>query len=255
MLRFFILLITLAFSQATLAQPEPAAHLKIGFQNGTYVFTNAEKKAITDVIEATERDVRLLLPSLPEMIDFTVEIIDRNLDIVSGVAGWSQAHSPKGDIHLLLSNAYPGGVEGAARAGLAPAVYHELHHLARGWTLDGNKYGPGISTAAVNEGLAVVFAEEYTGIRDEGNSYPEEADSWVREILTLPKDADYTQWVSGEHPDGRTFIGYRAGNYLVRKALERSGKNILEISKMTPEAILALAGYEVPEAATSEPRN
>ncbi len=248
------MLATLAVSQATLGQPAPASPLKIGFQNGAYTFTDAEKKTITEVIEATEHDVRLLLPSLPPMIDFTVEIIDRNLDIVSGVAGWSQAHSPKGDIHLLLSNAYPGGVVGAARAGLAPAVYHELHHLARGWTLDGNKYGPGIATAAVNEGLAVVFAEEYTGIRDVGNSYPEEVDSWVREILTLPKNADYMQWVSGEHPDGRTFIGYRAGNYLIRKALERSGKSILEFSKMTPEAILALAGYEFPEEADSEPR-
>lgn len=236
----------LAVSQATFAQPESSPNLIISFQDSTYSFTPEEKRVVTEVIETSARDIRRLLPSLPGIIDFTVEIIDRNIDIVGGVTGWSQAHSPEGEIRIQLSNAYPGGVTGAARAGLASAVYHEMHHLARGWTLTGNRYGPGIATAAVNEGLAVVFAEIYTGVSQEGNSYPPEADSWVREILTLPKDADYMKWVSGVHPDGRTFIGYRAGNYLIRKALSSSEKTILELSGMTPEAILALAGYTVP---------
>lgn len=233
-------------SLAAHAQPAPPSHLNIRFQDSTYSFTQEEKSLVTGIIGATERVIRPLLPALPGNIDFTVEIIDRNIDIVSGVTGWSEAHSPKGDIRLQLSNVYPGGVAAAARDGLESTLYHELHHLARGWTLTGNRYGPGIPTAAVNEGLAVVFAEIYTGVSQEGNSYPPEADAWVREILTLPKNADYSQWVSGFHPDGRSFIGYRAGNFIVRQALLRSGRDILELSQMTPEAILALAGYPAP---------
>tara|TARA_B110000503_G_C7134443_1_gene408219 strand:+ start:1508 stop:1639 length:132 start_codon:yes stop_codon:yes gene_type:complete len=41
----------------------------------------------------------------------------------------------------------------------------------------------------VNEGLAVVFTEIYTGNINEVESYTDEADSWVKEILALPLDA------------------------------------------------------------------
>ena len=46
-----------------------------------------------------------------------------------------------------------------------------------------------------------------------------------------------------EHPDGRSAIGYRSGNFLVRKAMEKTGENIITLSKRTPEEILKLAGY------------
>ncbi|HBZ38760.1 MAG TPA: hypothetical protein DEO59_09890 [Balneola sp.] len=61
--------------------------------------------------------------------------------------------------------------------------------------------------------------------------------------MALPLDANYAQWVMGEHPDGRNYIGYRAGNFLVRKAMNKSGKNILELSELMPEEIIKLAGY------------
>tara|TARA_B110000503_G_C7134443_1_gene408220 strand:+ start:1652 stop:1798 length:147 start_codon:yes stop_codon:yes gene_type:complete len=47
----------------------------------------------------------------------------------------------------------------------------------------------------------------------------------------------------GEHPDGRTYIGYRTGNYLIRKAMKLSGKNILELSDLMPNEIIKLTGY------------
>ena len=71
----------------------------------------------------------------------------------------------------------------------------------------------------VNEGLAVAFTEIQTGIVFESNSYPEEAKDWVKEILNLPLDASYSDWVMGEHPDGRTYIGYRTGNFLIKTAI------------------------------------
>lgn len=235
-----------AFPRSAQGQMQPYSPLEILFEEGAFTFTQTERALITEIVESSERDIRVLLPTLPRQLRITLGIIDRNIDIVDGATGRSEAHSPAGDVRIELSNVFPGGVSGAARAGLRTVMYHELHHVARGWTLNGNRFGPGIPTAAVNEGLAVVFAEIYTGNRQEGNSYPPETDAWVREILALPKRADYSKWVSGVHPDGRTFIGYRAGNYIVRQALLRSGKDILELSEMTPEAILALAGYPAP---------
>ena len=81
--------------------------------------------------------------------------------------------------------AYPGGLE-AQLPKLTRTMYHEMHHLARGWTILGNQFGPGIAIAAVNEGLAEVFAEIESGVELASSEYPPEADAWAREILALP---------------------------------------------------------------------
>ena len=47
----------------------------------------------------------------------------------------------------------------------------------------------------------------------------------------------------GEHPDGITYIGYRTGNYLIHKTMEKSKINILELSELSPDEILKLEGY------------
>jgi hypothetical protein len=58
----------------------------------------------------------------------------------------------------------------------------------------------------------------------------------VTEILALPINANYQHWMF-QHPDGRESVGYRTGNYIVRKALAASGKNILELSELPPNEI------------------
>lgn len=202
-------------------------------------FTKAEKQLITDILVQSEKEVRLLLPTLPKEIEITAVKIDRNIDVVGGVAG--RADAP-GKILLELSTTFPGGISAAANTALAPFIFHELHHLDRGWTIQENKFGPGIPIAAVNEGLASVFSEEYTGVHfDEVLAYPDEADQWLEEILALPIQADYTEWVSGAHPDGREYIGYRVGRYIVHQAALRSGKGVIELSKLSPDEILTLA--------------
>ena len=114
--------------------------------------------------------------------------------------------------------------------------------MDRGWTIQGNKFGAGIPIAAVNEGLASVFSEEYTGVYFEAAySYPENAVEWLEEILALPEDVDYSTWMMGEHPDGRNSIGYRVGRYVIHQATAKSGKDILELSKLSPKEILELA--------------
>jgi len=98
--------------------------------------------------------------------------------------------------------------------------------------------------------LADVFSEEYTGVFfEEANSYPEHADEWLAEIKSLPLDANYGAWM-GEHPDGRDNIGYRVGRYIIHQATANSGKDILELSKLTPGELLNLAEAS-PDASNS----
>ena len=207
--------------------------------------TADERIVVEDLIRQSATEVRELLPSLPDEIEVTVGVVDRDVDIVGGITG--RADAP-GEVRIDLSSVYPGGILAAARASLKSSVFHEFHHLYRGWTIRDNRYGPGIAVAAVNEGLADVFTETYTGIYFEAASgYPENADEWLAEIMLLPPDADYGTWMFA-HPDGRTSIGYRVGRYIVHQAIRNSGKDVLALGEMSPDEILGLA-----QAATGQP--
>ena len=224
------------------SKKSPIANVDVVFQEDSLKFMESQKVFIREVISNSEEEVRNLLPNLPDSIKVIVENVDWNLDIVSGVTGRTETNYPP-LVLVQISNNYQGGVIDSVYQGIKSTIFHELHHLSRGWSIQDNKFGPGISNAMVNEGLAVAFTEIYTENIIDVNSYTEEADNWVKEILSLPLDASYTQWVMGEHPDGRTYIGYRTGNFLVRRAMNNSGKSILELSNLMPNEIIKLAGY------------
>lgn len=212
--------------------------LVINFEENKYKFTEGEKRLIKSIIAQSEKKVRALLPTLTKNIRVKVSILDREIDGVGGVTG--RADAP-GEVIIQISNVFPGGISAAAKTGLSSAIYHEFHHLWRGWTIRNNKFGRGIHIAAVNEGLATIFAEQYNKVEFEGNSYPKDVNKWVFEIMALPTNANYGKWMF-KHPDGRTAIGYRAGRYIIHQAIANSGKTILQLSKLSPGEILKLAG-------------
>ncbi|MCG8468563.1 MAG: DUF2268 domain-containing protein [Gemmatimonadetes bacterium] len=201
--------------------------------------SDQEKVRIENEIQGVEREVRRLMPALADEIRVTVVLVDRDLRSVGGVSG--RADAP-GELLIELSTTFEGGVP-ALLPGLSRAMFHELHHLVRGWTIVGNRFGPGIPIAAVNEGLADVFADEQTGVVLAANEYPEQVSAWAREIMSLPVDASYGDWMF-EHPDGRRAIGYRTGRYIVHQAMANSGKSVLELSELSPAEILDLAGLD-----------
>ncbi len=217
--------------------------LEVVFEANTNQFTQPQKQLINAEIVNAEKKVRPLLPDLPNDIKVIVEIVDWDLSAVGGVTGRTETNSPT-LVAIQISNKFEGGISAAVDISLESTIFHEFHHLSRGWAIQDNKFDRGISIAMVNEGLAEVFAEEYTGAIFEENHVPKDADpdTWVKEILGLSKYANYQKWMF-EHPDGRTSIGYRTGNFLIRQTLANSGKNILELSNLMPNEIIKLAGY------------
>jgi len=224
------------------SKKSPIANVVVVFQEDSLKFTEPQKVFILEVIRNSEEEVRNLLPNLPDSIKVIVENVDWNLNIVNGVTGRTETNHPP-LVLVQISNNYKDGVIDSAYQGIKSTIFHEFHHLSRGWAIQDNEFSYGIPNAMVNEGLAVAFTEIYTGNINEVNAYTDEADNWVKEILALPLDASYSDWVMGEHPDGRTYIGYRTGNFMVRRAMNNSGQSILELSNLMPNEIIKLAGY------------
>ncbi|RDY61485.1 DUF2268 domain-containing putative Zn-dependent protease [Flagellimonas nanhaiensis] len=226
----------------SISKKHPSAKVEIIFQEDAVNFSEPQKDFIREIIIDSEKEVRNLLPNLPDSIKVVVENVDWDLDMVDGVTGRTETNFPPMVI-VQISHKYQKGIIDSISSGLRGTIFHEFHHLSRGWAIKDNKFSYGIPNAMVNEGLAVAFTEIYTGNVQKVNAYTSEADNWVKEILALPLDASYSDWVMGEHPDGRTYIGYRAGNFLIRKAMLDSGKSILELSNLKPNEIIKLAGY------------
>ena len=202
-------------------------------------FKSQHKKLIKNKAETAINEVSNLMPNLASSIHFNVLITDRDLTVVNGVSG--RADTPT-QIEIIISSSYKNGLTDAILDGLEFTLFHELHHTVRGWTIHDNKFPAGIDTAAVNEGLADMFASIYTNNHSNHYSNKVDLDSWVKEIKSLPKNASYSEWMFS-HPDGRQAIGYRAGTHIIKKAMDKTDKTILELSKMSVEKIYKLAGY------------
>lgn len=131
------------------------------------------------------------------------------------------------------------GVTGLVQRHLRTLIFHEYHHLVRVWTDSGrSEMSHGSSghliDRVISEGMATVFARDFANGETPWSEYPEEIEEWVQEVLSLPDDADQEKWMF-EHPDGREYVGYRAGAYVVEMAVERSGRSAAELALVPTE--------------------
>ncbi len=239
----FIVLLVLSCQIKKKDVNEPNAksksYLKIVFEDSDeYQFSNAEKELIKKTAVLSDEKIRNLLPNLTKELSLKVIPVNYDLDIVNGVTG--RANTPH-EVTAEISYTYKDGVIGAVKQALSGHIYHEFHHVWRGWTLTENKFKNEIPIAAVNEGLADVFSKTYTGVSLEIGSDSDDLMSWTQEVLKLKKDADYHQWMN-QHNDGRIAIGYRVGTFIVERALENSEMTIIELSSLQPKEIIKIAG-------------
>lgn len=93
----------------------------------------------------------------------------------------------------------------------------------------------------MSEGLATAFERDFAGTSPPWGSYGADASSWVEELLTLPLDPDTSAWMV-RHPDGRRWIGYKAGTFLADRATEASGRSSADLVGIPTAELIALAG-------------
>ena len=63
------------------------------------------------------------------------------------------------------------------------------------------------------------------------------------EIIALQSDASFKTWMS-RHPDGRRWIGYKAGTYIAEQASHASGKSAAALANVPTAEVLRLAGFD-----------
>ncbi len=204
-----------------------------------YAFPERARALCVDIAVQAVRDARKCLPNLPREILVTVFADD---GVIPETGDLGAAVAP-GYVRWAVAPSYPEGVEGVILRRFSPALFHELHHLARGWVMYG--YGPSLGDAlldsVISEGLATVFEWEMTGLRPPWGRYPAEVEEWVEEMLSLPQSASYGHWMY-KHPDGRRWVGYKVGAYIVEKAKANSGLGAAEMATFPTEQVLKMAG-------------
>lgn len=185
----------------------------------THFFTATERRQIEAILTSTEADVRSRIP-LPSTVPVTVSASD---DVLP--TGDNAFTDPAGVIHWWADPHR--GPLAAANAHLAAAFAHEAFHLARFTQLPQEGSNNDLLNAAVNEGLATAFARDLTGIHEPWGDYnPVEASAWLTELeavhSTVP-ESQLTDW-KFHHPDGREWIAFRVGTWLVDQCQTVAGQ-------------------------------
>ena len=208
----------------------------------TYTFSDDERRVILSIAEAALAEIDSNLEGVPDRIELVVKT-GKWVIPQYGVNGAALAPNRIG---WTVDPDHQDSVITRARAHLRSSLFHEAHHLARGWTFEDNAFlGEGMIAAAVSEGLATAFERDVAGGQPMWGQYPEdEVALWVEELLDVSgRDQHaYQDWMF-RHPDGRWMIGYRAGTFIVDRAMAASGKTAAELVSTPTDEILELAGF------------
>lgn len=142
----------------------------------------------------------------------------------------------------MVNPAHKGGVLAVVHTWLRASLLHEFHHLVRAQTITSTS----LMDEVITEGMATVFERDVAGVSPPWGVYPEDVADWVNELIALPPGAGTSYWVRACHPDGRRWIGMRAGAYVVDRAMKATGKSAADlVSASTEEVVrIATAGIE-----------
>lgn len=203
-------------------------------------FPEVALEIVREIAVSVELEVRALLPCLPAEITLLVghgarfipETDELGGSVAPGLVSWTVNTARTDDAAMI------------ARASLRHTLFHELHHQARGWVMRGGMRKQVFIEGPVSEGLATAFERDEAEWEPPWGVYPEQelVERWVRELLGLPVDADHRQWMFS-HPDGRRWIGYKAGTFIADRATAAGGTSAAQLAKTPTTEILVMAGF------------
>jgi hypothetical protein len=198
-----------------------------------YRFSQAERRAIDDIAESTAIEARRALPSLPRGL---VVRVYAGKDVIPETGETGSTVSPA-TVIWVVNPAHSGGVLAVVHTWLRASLLHEFHHLVRSQTITSTS----LMDEVITEGMATVFERDVAGVSPPWGMYPENVADWVNELIALPPGAGCNYWLRARHPDGRRWIGMRAGAYLVDRAMKESGKSAADLVSASTEEVVDMA--------------
>lgn len=200
--------------------------------HGGYTFSTAERRTIHAIAEVAARKARQLLPDLPPHLIVRVNPGNKVIDEI----GSSSDHTVPNVVHWMVDPSRHGGVTGTAHAHLRATLFFHFHRLAR------LKHARDVTLMdhVISLGMATAFERDAGGRTYPWGQYPQDVAAWVTELMAQPPTANLNRWIS-RHPDGRRWVGLRAGTYLVDRAIGASGKSAAELVSLPSTEVLRLA--------------
>ena len=194
----------------------------------------AEEAELQRVADSAFREARSLLQDLPARLTLIVKF---GKDVIPET-GESASFGYPGNVGLTIDP--DRDVLVTIRTFVRACLLHELHHLAR---MSRVPNSVALRDRVILEGLATAFERDTMKATPPwGEVSPEVAD-WAREILRLPETVETEPWFK-TRSDGRRFVGYRVGTFLVDRASKASKKSPAQLVFATTAEVLALANFE-----------
>ncbi len=200
-----------------------------------YVFSDDERTVINELGRVAEAHVRELLPALAEKVHLVVETGSAVID-VTGEVGFTASPTR---IHWTVDQSR--GVLSVAQTHLHHMLLHEAHHAVRLQRFP-SIYATDWYEASIMEGLATAFQRANSEFVAPWGEYAEDQiEEWARELFAQPMDDRYREW-KFQHSDGRRWIAYRVGTWVVDQAVQRSGRSAADLVWEPTMDIVNLAG-------------
>lgn len=199
-----------------------------------YSFSWSERRTIDGIAEASAMQVASLLSGLPERVTIRVEAGQR---VIPETGEGGSAHPPD-VVYWTVDPRRGESVQAIASRRLRGTLFHEFCHLARERAVPSDHR---LIDDVVAEGLATAFERTHAGAHAPWGDYPPEVAEWVEQLAGLGPDASRDHWMF-RHPDGRRWIGYKVGTYLVDVAQRQSRRPLAELVTVRTDDLLRLAG-------------
>lgn len=185
-------------------------------------------------VKRAYRDASKLMPFGSKRLNFFVQPNPYGVIPETGSGG----QTINSEVIMLVFDPKLGLGEETILKNARATAFHEMNHAAR-WhksiwhttTLD----------MCIFEGLATVFEREHAASKPLWGLYDSKiVRSWLQEVELLA-DGVLSDEYRFSHPDGRRWISYKVGTYIVDEAMKHSGKSVVELTQMECADILKLA--------------
>ena len=196
------------------------------------------RELITDdelqyAVEQAYGSARKYLPSMSDFVNISIEPVTKDVVIPeTHVAGITYNGA---FLSLLFDKNIP-IPKNQLLNNLQKIMFHELTHIA---TFSHDPWQPGAIFGVVTEGLATVFERDYAKSEPLWGKY--EVDSvmriWYDELKSLPYSTTKNMHYFTDHPDGRRWIVYKTGTWIIDK-LVNSGEDLFDLMNLSHAEII-----------------